>query len=85
MSFRISGDYDFMMRVLKKHEISTAYLPKVLVKMRTGGKSNKSLANLICKSREDLRAMRNNGIGGFGALLLKNLQKIPQFLTPQFQ
>jgi glycosyltransferase len=79
MSFKISGDYDFMMRVLKKYRITTAYLPKVLVKMRTGGKSNKSLANLICKSAEDLRAMRNNGVGGFGTLLSKNLRKLPQF------
>ncbi len=84
-SFKISSDYDFMMRVLKKCKITTAYLPRVLVKMRTGGKSNKSLANLICKSAEDLRAMRNNGIGGFGTLLSKNLQKLPQFFMPDAQ
>ena len=63
-SFRIAADYDFMMRVLYKHSISTFYIPEVFVKMRVGGASNKSLKNIVHKSKEDLRAMKNNGIGG---------------------
>ena len=69
-----------MMRVLAKLKIHPAYLPKVLVKMRVGGVSNRSIRNLIRKSREDYRAMRRNNIGGFGTLLAKNFRKLPQFL-----
>lgn len=78
-SFRIAADYDFMMRILFKEKVSSQYLPEVLVKMRVGGESNRSLKNLIQKSKEDLRAMRNNDLGGFLTLSKKNLRKIPQF------
>lgn len=80
-TLRIAADYDFMMRVLFKHKISSAYVPEVFIKMRVGGESNRSLKNLIIKSREDLQAMKNNGMGGIFALLLKNLSKIKQFIS----
>lgn len=75
----IAADYDFMMRILGKMDISAAYLPQVLVKMRVGGESNKSLKNIIRKSREDYTAMKRNGIGGLGTLAAKNFRKVPQF------
>jgi glycosyltransferase len=78
-SYNIAADYDFMMRVLYKEEISTAYIPEVFVKMRVGGESNKSLKNIWRKSKEDLKAMKKNEIGGVGTLLSKNVRKIPQF------
>jgi len=79
LSFKIAGDYDFMLRVLKSG-IHVKYLPQVLYKMRVGGESNKSLKNIILKSQEDLRALRKNGVGGFGSLFIKNISKIGQFL-----
>ncbi|MBD3797018.1 MAG: glycosyltransferase [Campylobacterales bacterium] len=79
LSFGIAADYDFMLRLLGKHKITTAYLPKVLYKMRVGGASNRSLKNIIQKSREDLRAMKKNGVGHIGTLLMKNATKLPQF------
>lgn len=78
-SFKIAADYDCILRFLGREQISTAYIPEVLVKMRVGGASNKSLKNLIQKSREDFRAMKNNGVGHIGSLLMKNAVKIPQF------
>jgi len=78
-SFRIAADYDIVLRFLASAKISTQYLPEVLIKMRTGGASNKSLKNIIRKSKEDLRALRKNGVGGFGILFMKNARKIPQF------
>ena len=79
VSFKIASDYDFMVRILQKFKITVAYLPVVLVKMSTGGTSNRSVRTLIQKSIEDLRSMRRNNIGGFGALLSKNIRKLPQF------
>jgi len=73
---RIAADYDFMMRVLFKNKISTAYITEVLIKMRLGGASNGSLKNIIRKSREDLTAMRNNGMGGVFTLVAKNFSKL---------
>ena len=78
-SFKIAADYDSILRFLGREKISTRYIPEVLVKMRLGGASNKSIKNLIQKSREDLKAMKNNGVGDVGSLLVKNISKVPQF------
>jgi glycosyltransferase len=54
-----------------------------MVKMRLGGASNRSIKNMVRKSREDYDALRRSGfnpIGGVAALIAKNLSKIPQFL-----
>jgi glycosyltransferase involved in cell wall biosynthesis len=79
-SFRIAADYDFILRTLGQNRVGVCYIPEVLVKMRVGGASNRSLSNIMRKSSEDLRALRRNGVGGLGALLWKNLSKLPQFL-----
>ena len=79
-SFRIAGDYDGMLRFMTRGEVRLAYIPKVMVRMKMGGASNKSFAHMIRKSREDYRAIRRHGVGGFGTLVAKNLSKLPQFL-----
>jgi len=79
-SYTIASDYDFMMRILGKLKIYPAYVPKVFVKMRVGGASNRNIRSLFWKSREDYRAIRSNQIGGFHTLLAKNFRKLPQFL-----
>ena len=79
-SYRIAADYDAMLRYLIKGQIRLAYIPKVMVKMRVGGESNKSLSKILQKSREDYRAIRANAVGGVGTLALKNLSKVTQFL-----
>ena len=80
-SFKIAADYDSILRFLGKEHISTHYIPEVLVKMRVGGASNKSIKNLIQKSKEDLRAMKNNGVGHVGSLFVKNASKVKQFFV----
>ena len=79
-SFRIAADYDFILRLLGRKKRGVRYIPEVLVKMRVGGASNRSLRNIVRKSSEDLRALRSNRVGGVGALIWKNLSKLPQFL-----
>ena len=78
---RIAADYDFILRYLGHPGIRVAYVPEVLVKMRTGGASNRSLGALIEKSREDLFALRKNRSGGLLTLLCKNARKLPQFFS----
>jgi len=78
-SYSCAADYDFMMRILLKHEIEPAYLRMVLVKMRVGGVSNRSLKHIIRKSREDWQVIRRNRIGGIHTLAGKNFGKIGQF------
>jgi glycosyltransferase involved in cell wall biosynthesis len=55
-----SADYELMLRLLYKHRCSVFYIPDVLVKMRVGGQSNKSLRNRIHANREDKKAWELN-------------------------
>jgi len=80
-SFSIAADYDAMLRYLAKGRIRLAYIPEVLVKMRLGGESNRSLERIIRKSREDYRALQNNNVGGLGTLAAKNFSKLTQFVV----
>ena len=77
--YKIAADYDFMLRALTQKNIKVVYLPEVLIKMRMGGMSNRSLKNIILKSFEDYQIFRRHKIGGLGTLIRKNLSKIPQF------
>ena len=74
--YRIAADYEAVLRWFSR-ELEVRYVPRVLVRMRTGGESNASLGRIFLKSRGDLRA---HGVGGICALALKNVSKLPQFL-----
>lgn len=81
-SYRISADYLSILRLFSDETFSSAHIPRVLIRMRIGGESNRSLRNIVRKSREDIRAMRAAGFGFFQsilALLWKNVSKVGQF------
>jgi glycosyltransferase len=78
-SYRIAADYDAVLRLFTQMKVKVAYINRVLVKMRVGGMSNGSLANVVRKSAEDLQALRKNGVGGTKTLFFKNVSKLAQF------
>jgi glycosyltransferase len=80
LNLKISADYDSLLRFLWTNDVKTTYLPKVLIKMRVGGASNRSLKNIIKKTKEDILALKNNHIFWPVALFFKNVSKIPQFV-----
>ncbi|WP_459947894.1 glycosyltransferase family protein, partial [Desulfocastanea catecholica] len=45
LDFGTAADYELMLRFLVRHHLHAVYIPKVLVKMRTGGVSNAGLKN----------------------------------------
>lgn len=59
--FQIAADFELMLRFVEKHRIKVDYLPKVVVKMRTGGKAN-VLNGVIRGNMEIIRALRINGL-----------------------
>lgn len=81
-AYRIAADYDFILRLFSKKGWISQYIPRVLIKMRIGGESNKSLLAILRKSHEDLCVLRKNGFSllrALNTLLLKNTSKIKQF------
>lgn len=81
ISFRISADYDWLLRVMTLSGVKMVYLPEVMILMSTGGASNRSLSNIIRKSCEDYKALRKNRAGGLFTLIGKNLSKLGQFFA----
>lgn len=76
--FKISMDYENILRFLYRYKISAHYLPKTIVKMRFGGVSNRSVKNIIRKTVEDYKACRMHELG-LGTVIAKNVIKLPQF------
>lgn len=75
-----AADYEIMLRLLYKYKIKVSYLPKFIVKMRTGGQSNASIKNRVKANNEDRIAWKLNNIKPyFFTLTLKPLRKIVQF------
>lgn len=80
-NLRTAADYEMMLRILLKHRFDAAYIPEVLVKMRAGGLSNRSLKHRLAANREDREAWRLNELKPyFFTLYLKPLRKIFQYL-----
>ena len=78
--FSSAGDYEMMLRLLYKYRITAAYLPEVLVRMRTGGVSNRSLWRRLAANAEDRQAWKVNGMKApFYTTILKPLRKVGQF------
>lgn len=77
---KIASDYDMILRLLNNNPDSITYINDVLMKMRLGGKSNRSLKNILTKSIEDYKALKKNdfSLPAF-TLLLKNIRKLNQF------
>lgn len=83
LALHIAADYELMLRFLFRHGLKAAYLPEVLVHMRTGGMSNASFRHRLLANREDREAWRRNGLRPyFFTTWLKPLRKIPQYFLP---
>lgn len=80
-SLRSAADYELMLRFIHKHQISVDYLPRVIVKMRSGGQSNVTAKNRIKANLEDRKAWEINNLKPyFFTLFLKPLRKLKQFV-----
>ena len=81
-TFKISGDYDCILKMFTQNNFKAHHIPEVILKMSMGGKSNRSISDIILKTKEDWRALRQNNYNFFLSLkiiILKNLSKLIQF------
>lgn len=79
-AFGSAADYELMLRLLEMQKITTAYIAEILVKMRSGGVSNRSIRNRVAASRMDRAAWIRNGLTPPTFLwLLKSTLKLGQW------
>jgi glycosyltransferase involved in cell wall biosynthesis len=83
LDYRIAGDFELMFRLIEVQQIRTRYIPSVFVRMRLGGESNKSLANLLKQNREVWKALKSQypDLSWFRFLMTKLINRCGQFLT----
>lgn len=60
--FKIAADADLLIRLFLVHNIRTAYIPRLLVRMRNGGNSTGTLANIFKGNIEICRSFKKNKI-----------------------
>lgn len=77
-----AADYEIMLRFLLKHQVKVAYIPEVLVHMRTGGVSNMSLRNRLKANQMDRMAWKVNELKPLPwTLWAKPLRKLKQWVV----
>ena len=82
LSFRLQSDFDLTMRLLEVHRIKAVYLPRILVRMRLGGATNRSILNVIKGNIEAYRACKKNGVEVSPSFILRKiLSRVPQFFA----
>ena len=80
ISFKLAADHEFMFRVFRAYRYKALYVNRVFVKMRLGGRTNKSLKNIYKGNMDILNAWKKHGINP-PILLFPNrfLKRIKQF------
>jgi glycosyltransferase len=61
-NFKITSDYEFMLRAFKIHNYKPYYLNKFIVNMRMGGESTKNLKNILIGNKEITLAWKMNNL-----------------------
>lgn len=80
VQYRLAADYEFMLRMFKKHHFKVLYLPRLMVRMRLGGATNVSFSNIAKGNREIIQAWKHNGFKVPLLLMpLRVLKRIRQF------
>jgi glycosyltransferase involved in cell wall biosynthesis len=87
-TMRIAADFEFALRWLDVRGVRAAYIPEVLVRMRTGGVSNRSLRTILRGHQEMAQALRQHGYpAGWWWSLRRLAMRLPQVIarpqTPQ--
>ncbi|MDD2680641.1 MAG: glycosyltransferase family 2 protein [Patescibacteria group bacterium] len=79
--FKLAGDYEFILRILKIHKINLKYLPEVLVRMYNGGVSGNNLGQRIKGWKELKKAWKVNNLTLPKLFILRRIIfKLKQFL-----
>jgi glycosyltransferase involved in cell wall biosynthesis len=81
IDYKISADYELLIRFLYKNKLPYEYLSLDFMKMRTGGRSTKSIRNRIILNQEIVRGCKENGIyTNMFILFSKYIFKISEFV-----
>ena len=61
-NFRLAGDYEYMLRVFHVHEVKSVYLPRNIIRMRTGGATGGTWTFIKKQNIEILSALNTHKV-----------------------
>ena len=79
LNFPLAADYELMFRFFHIHKITYHYLPEIIIKMRLGGETNKSLKNIVKQNIEILNVFKKYNIKIVSCIYLYQ-RLFPKFL-----
>ena len=80
LRYRFVADFELMLRLLEVHAARSRYVPRVMVRMRLGGMTNRHWRNVWAQNVEIWQACRRNGIARTPLPVLRKLwSRLAQF------
>lgn len=81
LEYSLAADFDFMKRCLLMPQLKRHYLPKLMVKMRLGGATNKNFKNIVLQNIQIFKSLNKHPdrFKSFPFLVSKILIKARQF------
>lgn len=86
LSLMLAADYEFLLRVFYKGGINSRYVPRVWVRMRSGGATGNNLKSIARQNREIRTAQRKHGLPCSPAIFFatKAVDRLLQILRAPF-
>lgn len=80
--YAIQSDFELCMRFLRVHQVRSKFIPTILVRMRMGGVTNRSIGSILAGNLESYRACRLHGlkVNPVTFFAKKWGSRLPQFL-----
>lgn len=80
LGMQLAADFDILLRFFEGHQITSTYIPEVLVRMRLGGATNVSFRNVLRQNMEIARAFRKYGLSvGLKPFVFRLMSRLSQF------
>ena len=73
LNYRITADYDFMIRINKDEQTNLSYIKENLVLMRIGGTSSDGIKGYLKNVKEAKMTLKNNGYKFVGLIIFKRI------------
>jgi glycosyltransferase len=80
LQYKLAADYEFMLRAFKRNVFKSMYINRLIVRMRLGGATNRSLINILSGNKEIIHAWKNNQLTPpFYLMLIRFYKRMKQF------
>lgn len=87
LKYNLASDVDLMIRFFEIKRINFKYIPKIFVCMRTGGKTNQNIKNILLQNFEIIRSLKSHNLRSnlFNYYFFKIFYRLKQFFFKEIK